>query len=115
MLELRDDELPMKVVTHMSSFQTPLIAMSHEEVNGMLDRVDEICVRDSHHRHVDPPIQEEIWGVQIGDLTHIDQPEEIESHIWETPLVEKIAENERFMEHLLPGLAYIDEDTLFSS
>jgi hypothetical protein len=52
----RDDELPMMVVTHMSSFQTPLIATPHEEVSGMSDRVDEPCVRDAHHRHVDPPI-----------------------------------------------------------
>jgi hypothetical protein len=54
----RDDELPMMAVTHMSSFQTPLIATSHEEVSGMLDRVDEPCMRDAHHRQVDPPIQE---------------------------------------------------------
>jgi hypothetical protein len=45
----RDDELPMMAMTHMSSFQTPLIAMSHEEVSGMSDRVDEPCVRDAHH------------------------------------------------------------------
>jgi hypothetical protein len=68
----RDDELPMMVVTHMSSFQTPLIATSHEEVSGMSDRVDEPCVRNAHPRHVDPPIQEEIQGVQTGDLTHTD-------------------------------------------
>jgi hypothetical protein len=71
----RDDELPMMVMTHM-------IATSHEEVSGMSDRVDEPCVRDAHHRHVDPPIQEEIQGVQTGDLTHTDQPEDIESHYW---------------------------------
>jgi hypothetical protein len=65
------------VVTHMSSFQTPLIAMSHE-VSGMSDRVEEPCVRDAHHRHVDPSIQEEIQGVQTMDLTHTDQHEEIE-------------------------------------
>jgi hypothetical protein len=51
-----DDELPMMVVTHMSSFQTPLIATSHEEVSGMADRIYEPCVRDAHPRHVDPPI-----------------------------------------------------------
>jgi hypothetical protein len=52
----RADELPMMAVTHMSSFQTPLIATSSEEVSGMSDRVDEPCVRDTHHKHVDPPI-----------------------------------------------------------
>jgi hypothetical protein len=50
----RDDEIPMMVVTHMSSFQTPLIAMSHEEVSGMSDMIEENCVRDAHHGHVDP-------------------------------------------------------------
>jgi hypothetical protein len=33
----------------------------------------------------------------------------------ETPLVEKIAEADRLMEHLLPRSVYIDEDALFSS
>jgi hypothetical protein len=56
----RDDELPMMAMTHMSSFQTPLIATSHEEVSGMSDMIDEPCVRDAHHGHVDPQIQEEI-------------------------------------------------------
>jgi hypothetical protein len=56
----RDDELPMMAMTHLSSSQTPLIATSHEEVSGMLDRVDEPFVMEEHHRHVDPLIQEEI-------------------------------------------------------
>jgi hypothetical protein len=111
----RDDELPMMVVTHMSSFQTPLIATSHEEVSGMSDMIEEPCVRDAHHRHVDPPIQEEIQDVQIVDLTHTDQHEEIESQFLETPLVEQVMDTDRLMEHLLPGLACIDEDALFSS
>jgi hypothetical protein len=45
-------------------------------------------VRDAHNRHVVPLIQEEIQGVQTWDLTHTDQPEEIESQLLETPLVE---------------------------
>jgi hypothetical protein len=110
-----DDQPPMVVVTHLSSFQTSMIATSQEDISGMSDRVDEPCVRDAHHRHVDPPIQEEIQGVQTGDLTHTDQHEEIESHLLETPLVEQIVEADRLMEHLLPGSACIDEDALFSS
>jgi hypothetical protein len=110
----RADELPMMVVTHMSSFQTPLIATSSEEVSGMSDRVDEPYVRDAHHRHVDPPIQEEIQRLQTGDLTHTNQPEEIESQFLETPLVEQIVDVDELMEHLLPGSACIDEDALFS-
>jgi hypothetical protein len=108
----RDDELPMMVVTHMSSSQTPLIATSHEEVSDMSDMIEEPCVRDAHHRHVDPPIQEQIQGVQTVDPTHTDQHEEIESQLLETPLVEQIVETDRLMEHSLPGLACIEEDAL---
>jgi hypothetical protein len=45
----------------------------------------------------------------------MDQHEEIESQILETPLVEKLVEPDRLMEHLFLGLSYIDEDALFSS
>jgi hypothetical protein len=38
----------------------------------------------------------------------------MESQLLETPLVEQIAEADRLMEHLLPILACIDEDALFS-
>jgi hypothetical protein len=38
----------------------------------------------------------------------------MESQLLETPLVEKIAEVERLMEHFLPGSVCIDEDALFS-
>jgi hypothetical protein len=115
MLALRDDELPMRVVTHLSPFQTPMIARSHEEISGMSDLMDEPIVRVAHHGHVDPPSHEEMQGVQIGDLTHTDQLEEIESQLLETSLVEHIVEVDRLMEHLLPRLAYSDEDALFSS
>jgi hypothetical protein len=105
----------MMAVTHMSSFQTPLIAMSHEEVSDMSDMIEEPCVRDAHHRRVDQPIQEEIQRVQTVDPTNTDQNEEIESHLLETPLVEQIVETDRVLEHLLPGSACIDEDAIFSS
>jgi hypothetical protein len=99
----------------MSSFQTPLIATSHEEDSDMSDMIEEPCVRDAHHRHVDPPIQEEIQDIQTVGLTHTDQYEEIESQFLETPLVEQIGDTDRLMEHLLPGSACIDEGALFSS
>jgi hypothetical protein len=111
----KDDELPMGVVTHMSPVHTPMISMSHEEISDTSDMMDEPSVRDAHHGQVDPQIQEEVPGVQTGDLTHTDQPEEIESQLLETPLVEQIAETDRSMEHLLPGSVCIDEDALFSS
>ena len=56
MLALRDDELPMRVMTHFSPFQTPMIATSHEEISGMSDVMDKPIVRVAHHGHVDSPI-----------------------------------------------------------
>jgi hypothetical protein len=50
----RSDELPMRAVTYMSSSQTPMTTTSHEDISGMSDMMDEPCVRDAHHRHVDP-------------------------------------------------------------
>jgi hypothetical protein len=105
----------MRVVTHLSSFQAPMIATSHEDISGMSDMMEEPCVRDAHHGHMDPQIQEEIHDVQTVDLTHTDQHEEIESPLLETPLVEQIMETDRLMGHLLPGSACIDEDALFIS
>jgi hypothetical protein len=45
----RDDELLMGVMTHLSHVQTPMIAMSHEEISGTLGMFDEPSVRDAHH------------------------------------------------------------------
>jgi hypothetical protein len=115
LLTPRDDELPMGAVTHLSSVQTPMIAMSHEEISGTSGMMDEPSVSDAHHGKIDPQIQEEVQDVQAVDLTHTGQPEEIESQQLETPLVEQIAEANRLMEHLLPGSVCIDEDGLFSS
>jgi hypothetical protein len=110
----RDDELPMGVVAHLSPVQTPMIATSHEEISGTTGMMDELSVRDAHHGQVDPQVQEEVQDVQGVDLTHTGQPEEMESQLLETPLVEQVAEADRLMEHLLPGSTCIDEDALFS-
>jgi hypothetical protein len=59
-LSPRVDDLPMRVVTHLSPFQTPMIAMSHEEISGTSYVMDEPSVRVAHHGHVDPQIQEEV-------------------------------------------------------
>jgi hypothetical protein len=110
----RDDELPMGVVAHLSPVQTPMIATSHEEISGTTGMMDELSVRDAHHGQVDPQVQEEVPDVQGVDLTHTGQPEEMESQLLETPLVEQVVEADRLMEHLLPGSTCIDEDALFS-
>jgi hypothetical protein len=111
----RDDELPMGAMTHMTPVQTPMIATSDEEISGTSAMMDEPSVRDAHHGQVDPQIQEEVQDVQGVDLTHTGQPEEMESQLLETPVVEKMAEVDRWMEHLLPGLDCMDEDALFGS
>jgi hypothetical protein len=100
----RDDELPMVTMTHMSSFQTPMTATSHEDSSGMSNMMEEPYMRDTHQRHMDPQIQDEIQDVQTVDLTHTDQHEEIESQLLETPLVEKIVDTDRLMGHLLPRI-----------
>jgi hypothetical protein len=110
----RDDELPMGATTHLSPVQTPMIATSDEEISGTSGMMDEPCVRDAHHGQVDPQIQEEVQDVHVVDLTHTGQSEGMESQLLETPLVEQIAEVDRWMEHLLPGSDCIDEDALFS-
>ena len=110
----RDDEIPMGAVTHLSPVQTPMIATSHEEISGMTGMMDELGVRDAHHGQVDPQVQEEVQDIQGVDLTHTGQPEGMESQLLETPLVEQIAEGDRWMEHVLPGSDCIDEDALFS-
>jgi hypothetical protein len=51
--------------------------------------------------------------LEIVDLTHTDPHEETESPLLETPLVERIMETDRLMEHLLPGSTCSEEDALF--
>jgi hypothetical protein len=110
-----DDQPPMVTMTHLSSFQTSMIAMSQEDTSAMPDMMEEPCVRDAHHGRMEPQIQGETQDVQVVDPTLTDQHEEIESRLLETPLVEQIVEIDRVMEHLHPGSACIDEDELFSS
>jgi hypothetical protein len=50
----RSDELPMSVMTHFSSFHAPTIVTSHEDNSSMSNMMEEPCVRDAHHGHVDP-------------------------------------------------------------
>jgi hypothetical protein len=99
----RDDELPRRVVTHLSSFQTPMIATSQEDISGISDVMEEPCVRDAHHGHMDPQTQEERHDLETVDLIHTYQHEEIESPLSETPLVEQTMETYSLMGHLLPG------------
>jgi len=54
MLEPRDDKLPRRAMTHLSYFHTPMIDMSQEDISGISDVIEEPCVRDAHHGHMDP-------------------------------------------------------------
>jgi hypothetical protein len=63
MLAPIDDQPLIVVVTHLSSFQTSMIATSQEDISGMSGMVEEPWVRDAHHKHVDPQIQEETQDV----------------------------------------------------
>jgi hypothetical protein len=47
-----DDELSMVTMTHLSSFQTPMIETSY----GDSSSIEEPYARDAHHGHVDPQI-----------------------------------------------------------
>jgi hypothetical protein len=48
-----DDHLPRVVVKHLSSFQTPTIATSHDHISSMSDMMEDPCVRDANHGLVD--------------------------------------------------------------
>jgi hypothetical protein len=50
----RSGELHMRVVTHLSSFRTSMIATSHEDISGIPNMMEKPCVRDAHHGHMDP-------------------------------------------------------------
>jgi hypothetical protein len=49
-----DDEIYMELsVTHFSSSQSPILAMTHVDINGILDMVEEPCVVIEHKGHMD--------------------------------------------------------------
>jgi hypothetical protein len=108
----RPDELPMMTVAQLSSFQTPMIATTHEDISGISEMIEEPCVRDAYHGHMDPQTQEERHDLEIVGLIHTYQHEDIESPLLETPLVEQVMEIDRLMGHLLPGPTCSDENAL---
>jgi hypothetical protein len=40
---------------HFSSSQSPMLAMTHEDISGILDMVEEPCVGIVHKEHMDLP------------------------------------------------------------
>jgi hypothetical protein len=109
---MEDDELPMTREPHFSSSQSPMLAMTHEDISWIPDMVEEPCVGIVHRGHMDMQTQEERYGLEIVYLTHTYQYEESESPLLEVPLMDQVVETDNLLGHLLPGSIYIDEDAL---
>jgi hypothetical protein len=90
---MEDDELSAMTVTHFSSSQTPMIAMTHVDIAGISDMVEEPCVGIVHKGHMDLQTQEERHDLELVDLTHAYQYEESESPILEIPLIDQVVES----------------------
>jgi hypothetical protein len=87
---------------HFSSSQSPMLATTHEDINGILDMVEEPCVGIVHKEHMDLRTQKERYGLEIVDLTHTYQYEESESPLLEIPLMDQVVETDNLLGHLLP-------------
>jgi hypothetical protein len=109
---MENDDLPMMSEPHFSSSQSPMLAMTHEDINDIPDMVEEPCVGIVHKEHMDLQTQEERYGLEIVDLTHTYQYEESESTLLEIPLMDQVVESDILLGHSLPGLIYSDEDAL---
>jgi hypothetical protein len=94
----RHDELPMVTVTQLVPSQTPMIAMTHEDISGITDIVVEPCAWIAHQGQVD---LHERHDLETIDLTHA--YEESGSPLLETPLFDQVVETDSLMGHLLPG------------
>jgi hypothetical protein len=110
---MEDDELHMMSEPHFSSSQSPMLAITQEDISGIPDMVEEPCVVIVHKGHMDLQTREERYGLEIVDLTHTYQYEESESPLLEIPLMDQVVETDSLLGQLLPGSIYNDEDTLF--
>jgi hypothetical protein len=105
MLAPRHDRLPMVTVTQLVPSQTPMIAMTQEDISCITDIVVEPCAWIAHQGQVD---LHERHDLEIVDLTHA--YEESGSPLLETPLFDQVVETDSLMGHLLPGPVCSDED-----
>jgi hypothetical protein len=106
------DEFPMMSDPHFSYSQSPMLAMTHDDINGIPQMVEETCVGIVHKGHMDLQTQEERYGLELVDLTHTYQYEESESPLLEIPLMDQVVEIDSLLGHLLPRSIYSDEDAL---
>jgi hypothetical protein len=110
---MENDEIPMMSEPHFSSSQSPMLAMTHEDINDIPDyMVEEPCVGIVHKEHMDLQTQDERYGLEIVDLTHTYQYEESESPLLEIPLMNQVVETDNLLGHLILGSIYSDEDAL---
>jgi hypothetical protein len=75
MLAPTNEQLPMAVVTHLPSFQIPMINKRYEDSRS----IEESYMQDAHNGFVDPLFQEELQDVHTIDFTHTDHQQDIES------------------------------------
>jgi hypothetical protein len=97
----------MVTVTQLAPFETPMIAMAHEDISGIAYIVVEPCVRIAHPRQVD---LHERHDLETVDFTRTYQYEESESPLLENPLFDQDVEIDSLMGHLLSGMVCSDED-----
>jgi hypothetical protein len=109
---MEDDELPMMIVTHFPSSQTPMTVMTHEDISGISDMIEEPCVGIIHKGHMDLQIQEERHDLEPVDYMHTYQYEESESPLLGSLLLDQVGETDSLMGYSLPGPVYSDEDAL---
>jgi hypothetical protein len=109
---MENDELPMMSEPLFSSSQSPMLAMTHEDISVIPDMVEEPCVGIVHKEHMNLQTQEERYGLEIIDLTHTYQYEESESPLLDIPLMDQVVESDSLLGHSLPRSIYSDEDAL---
>jgi hypothetical protein len=77
-----DDKPPMKwSVTHSSPSQSPMLATTHEDINGIPDVVEEPCAMIEHKGHLDLRAQDGRHDLETDDYIDTFQYGESESHI----------------------------------
>jgi hypothetical protein len=109
---MEDDELSTMTLTHFSSSQTPMLATTHKDINGIPTMVEEPCVVLEHKGHVDMQTQDERHDLETDDYVHTYQYEESESPLLWRPLIDQVVETDSLLGYLLPGSVYGDEDAL---
>jgi hypothetical protein len=91
---MENDEISMMTVRHSLSSQTPMTATTHEDISGILDMVEEPCMRIVHQGNMYLHTQEERHDLETIDLTHTYQYGERESPLLETPLLDQVLETD---------------------